>query len=84
MSHPSYTAQDWIPRDGMATLPRCSVDTITRAAKKHQLETKVDDAGRVLVNVGDYSKVPSGSFSRTRPAPCSSRCASWGPHALVA
>lgn len=54
MSHPTYTAQDWIPRDDMATLARCSVDTITRAAKKHQLETRVDDTGRVLVNVGDY------------------------------
>ena len=29
MSHPTYTAQDWIPRDDMATLARCSIDTVT-------------------------------------------------------
>lgn len=66
MSQPIYTAQDWISRDDMATLARCSVDTITRTAKKHELETRVDETGRVLVNVGDYLAL--GKF-RTETSP---------------
>ena len=47
------SAQDWIPRDDMATLIRKSVDTVKRLIKKHGLATRTDGAGRVLVNVGD-------------------------------
>jgi hypothetical protein len=57
MSTPSYTEQDWIPRDDMATLCRCSVDTVTRTVKKHQFDTRTDDAGRLLVNVGDFVRI---------------------------
>lgn len=48
------SAEDWIPRDDMATLARKSVDTIKRACKKHDLETGTDESGRVLVFVGDF------------------------------
>jgi hypothetical protein len=52
-----YTAADWVPRDDMAVLADCSVDTIRRDEKKHGLETRTDDAGRVLVNVGDFLRI---------------------------
>lgn len=57
MSHPIQTAEDWIPRDDMAQLIRSSVDTVKREAKKHDLTTRTDGAGRVLVNVEDFLRI---------------------------
>jgi hypothetical protein len=54
---PSYTPIDWILRDDMAVLCRCSVDTIRRDVRNHELKARTDDAGRVLVNVGEFIKI---------------------------
>lgn len=57
MSHTTLTGEDWIPRDDMAVLVHKSVDTVTREIKKHDLATRTDEAGRVLVNVGDFLRL---------------------------
>lgn len=54
---PTYTAADWVPRDDLAVLANRSTDTVTRDVKKHQLQTREDEAGRVLVNVGDFLRI---------------------------
>jgi uncharacterized coiled-coil protein SlyX len=56
---PTTTVQGeaWITRADMAALMRKSEDTVRRAEKKHQLETREDDAGRVRVNVGDLVRI---------------------------
>ena len=54
MSITTIQSEDWITRADMAALMRSSEDTVRRAEKKHQLQTREDDAGRVLVNVGDF------------------------------
>lgn len=51
------TPADWVTRDDMALLTRTSVDTVRRDIKKHDLETREDDAGRVLVNVGAFIRI---------------------------
>ena len=56
MSTP-YTAADWIPRDDLAVLAHCSTDTIRRDERKHELETRTDESGRVLVNVGKFLEI---------------------------
>ena len=43
----------WLPRADAATLARKSQDTIRRIVERHQLETRTDAAGRVLVNTAD-------------------------------
>jgi uncharacterized coiled-coil protein SlyX len=48
------TSADWVTRDDLAALSRKSVDTVTRDVKRHDLQTRQDEAGRVLVNVGDF------------------------------
>ena len=54
---PTYTAADWVPRDDLAVLANRSTDTVTRDVRKHQLQTREDEAGRVLVNVGDFLRI---------------------------
>lgn len=48
---------DWVPRDDLAVLARTSVDTVKRDTKKHDLPTRIDAAGRVLVNVADFVRI---------------------------
>lgn len=43
-----------MPRDDLANR---STDTVTRDVKRHQLQTREDEAGRVLVNVGDFLRI---------------------------
>lgn len=47
-------SQDWIPRADMAALIRKSEDTVRRLVTKHDLTTRTDDKGRVLVRVDDF------------------------------
>lgn len=54
---PTFTAADWVPRDDLAVLANRSTDTVTRDVKRHQLQTREDEAGRVLVNVGDFLRI---------------------------
>lgn len=53
----SYTTMDWITREDMAVLIRKSPDTVRRQAKKHDLAERTDEAGRVLVSVGDFLRL---------------------------
>ena len=53
----TVSAEDWITRADMAALMRKSEDTVRSAEKKHQLQTREDDAGRVRVNVGDFVRI---------------------------
>lgn len=57
MSTPTYTAADWAPRDDVAILANCSPDTIRRDVKRHELETREDESGRVLVHVDDFLRI---------------------------
>ena len=66
MSHTTVSAEDWITREDMAALMRSSTDTVRRdEAKIRRLyeedgrpyETRTDEAGRVLVNVGDFVRI---------------------------
>lgn len=57
MSHPTVQTADWIPRDDLAVLARCSVDTVKRDIKKHELNVREDEAGRILVNVEDFIRL---------------------------
>ena len=58
ITHTAYTAGDWITRDDMALLARCSVDTVRREERKlnakFNREPRTDEAGRALVNVGEF------------------------------
>jgi hypothetical protein len=49
-----HTPADWVTRDDMALLTRTSTDTVRRDVTRHGLETREDDTGRVLVNVGHH------------------------------
>ena len=57
MSFTTLQSEDWITRADMAVLIRKSEDTVRRACEKHDLETREDEAGRVLVNVGDFVRI---------------------------
>ena len=57
MSTTTIQAEDWIPRADMAALMNRSEDTVRRAEKKHQLQTREDEAGRVLVAVADFLRL---------------------------
>lgn len=52
-----FTAIDWVTREDVVALTRTSIDTIRRDEKKHGLETRRDDAGRVLVSVADFIRI---------------------------
>ena len=66
MSHTTVQAEDWITREDMDALMRSSTDTVRRDETKirklydddgRHYETRTDDAGRVLVNVGDFVRI---------------------------
>ena len=71
-SSTGLTSADWVTRDDMAALTRKSADTVTRDIKKHQLSAPADEAGRVLVNVGDFLEIgrlrPEDLTAGTTPA----------------
>ena len=57
MTTHSPCGEDWIPRADLAALMRKSPDTVRRAVDKHGLDTRTDDAGRVLVRVADFLRL---------------------------
>jgi hypothetical protein len=57
MSTTTIQAEDWITRADMAALMNRHEDTVRRAERKHELETRKDDADRVLVCVADFLKL---------------------------
>ncbi|QGN58095.1 hypothetical protein [Nostocoides sp. HKS02] len=54
MSPQLPAGQDWVLRADMAALIRKSEDTVRRLVTKHELATRTDDKGRVLVRVDDF------------------------------
>lgn len=50
-------AADWVTREDMAALMRASTDTVRRDCRMHDLETREDETGRILVNVGDFLRI---------------------------
>ena len=71
-SFAGLTSGDWVTRDDMAALTRKSADTITRDLRKHDFASREDEAGRVLVNVGDFLEIgrlrPEDLTAGTTPA----------------
>jgi len=57
MPQQHLTAEDWITRDDMAVLIRRTEYTIRRDERAHELKTRLDETGRVLVNVGDFLRI---------------------------
>jgi hypothetical protein len=51
------SAEDWVTREDMAALMRVHPDTVRRACHKNELDTREDEAGRVLVNIGDFLRI---------------------------